>query len=404
MKENNMKNIYYLFAVCILIFSSIVNAQWVVDSIGIGNVSVRSLAYSGNNIFAGTINYGVYVSTNNGTSWNKTSLDDQFIYSLAVDGSNVFAGTYGNGIYLSTNNGTTWTQTSLIDQYVPSLAVSGTNIFAGVYYSGLYLSTDNGTSWSQTSLNSGDVYSLSVSGTNIFAGTYLNGVYYSTNNGITWTQTSLNNQTIYSLLIDGNNIYAGTYYSSGVYLSTDIGTSWAQTTLNNRSVYSFAINGNNILAGTDGYGVYLSTNNGTSWVQRNEGLEGVGVPFIYAFCITNNYIFIGTGNSVYKRSLDELTDVQSTSNELPKQFSLAQNFPNPFNTSTTIHFSVPSSEFVTLKVFDVSGNEVATLINEEKPAGSYEVNFNASQLTSGVYFYTINAGSFIETKKMILMK
>ncbi|MGB5288573.1 MAG: T9SS type A sorting domain-containing protein, partial [Ignavibacteriaceae bacterium] len=80
------------------------------------------------------------------------------------------------------------------------------------------------------------------------------------------------------------------------------------------------------------------------------------------------------------------------------------NYPNPFNPSTSIHFSIPSSEFVTLKVFDMLGNEVATIINEEKPAGSYQVEFNASQLSSGIYFYTINAGSFIETRKMILLK
>lgn len=90
--------------------------------------------------------------------------------------------------------------------------------------------------------------------------------------------------------------------------------------------------------------------------------------------------------------------------QIPTQYSLSQNYPNPFNPSTTIYFSVPSSEYVTLKVFDVLGNEVATLINEEKPAGSYQVDFKASQLSSGIYFYTINAGSFVETKKMILMK
>jgi len=90
--------------------------------------------------------------------------------------------------------------------------------------------------------------------------------------------------------------------------------------------------------------------------------------------------------------------------QIPTQYSLSQNYPNPFNPSTTIKFSILSSEFVTLKVYDVLGNEVATLVNEEKPAGSYEVNFSASQLSSGVYFYTINAGSFIETKKMILLQ
>ncbi len=90
--------------------------------------------------------------------------------------------------------------------------------------------------------------------------------------------------------------------------------------------------------------------------------------------------------------------------QIPTQYSLSQNYPNPFNPSTTIHFSLPSSDFVTLKVFDLLGNEVATLVNEEKYAGVYEVDFSASQLTSGVYFYTINAGSFVDTKKMILLR
>lgn len=85
-------------------------------------------------------------------------------------------------------------------------------------------------------------------------------------------------------------------------------------------------------------------------------------------------------------------------------FALLQNYPNPFNPSTTINFSVPSSEFVILKVYDVIGNELATLVNEEKPAGSYEVNFNTSKLSSGIYFYRIQAGSFVETKKMILIR
>jgi hypothetical protein len=95
---------------------------------------------------------------------------------------------------------------------------------------------------------------------------------------------------------------------------------------------------------------------------------------------------------------------------LPEQFTLEQNYPNPFNPSTTIKYSIPTSEFVTLKVFDVLGNEVATLVNEEKPAGSYEVEFSAVvtsrdlSLSSGIYFYTLQAGSFVQTKKLILIK
>jgi len=91
-------------------------------------------------------------------------------------------------------------------------------------------------------------------------------------------------------------------------------------------------------------------------------------------------------------------------NQIPTQYSLSQNYPNPFNPSTTINFSVLSSGFVTLKVFDVLGNEIVTLVNEEKSAGVYNVDFNAANLPSGTYFYKLNAGAFIESKKMILIK
>jgi hypothetical protein len=86
------------------------------------------------------------------------------------------------------------------------------------------------------------------------------------------------------------------------------------------------------------------------------------------------------------------------------EFALEQNFPNPFNPATTISFSIPFSEFTTLKIFDILGNEIVTLVNEEKQAGSYLVEFNASNLASGMYIYRLQAGSFTETKKMVLMK
>lgn len=86
------------------------------------------------------------------------------------------------------------------------------------------------------------------------------------------------------------------------------------------------------------------------------------------------------------------------------EFVLYQNYPNPFNPSTSIQYVVGSGQFVQLKVYDVLGNEIAILVNEEKPAGSYEVNFKASKLSSGIYFYKLQAGSFFETKKMILLR
>ena len=97
------------------------------------------------------------------------------------------------------------------------------------------------------------------------------------------------------------------------------------------------------------------------------------------------------------------TSVEDKENSI-SSFSLEQNFPNPFNPSTSIKYIIDSRQFVNLKVYDLLGREVATLVNEENPAGNYEVNFDASRLSSGVYFYKLKAGSFVETKKMILLR
>jgi enterochelin esterase family protein len=94
----------------------------------------------------------------------------------------------------------------------------------------------------------------------------------------------------------------------------------------------------------------------------------------------------------------------SDEESIPEEYFLSQNFPNPFNPTTTIKYSVPENSLVTLKIFDIIGNEVETLVNEEKSVGWYEIKLNANNLASGVYFYQIRAGSFIETKKMLLLK
>jgi hypothetical protein len=98
-----------------------------------------------------------------------------------------------------------------------------------------------------------------------------------------------------------------------------------------------------------------------------------------------------------------VTDVESEE-ALPLAFNLEQNYPNPFNPSTTIQYAISSRQFVTLKVYDILGNEVATLVNEEKSAGNYKVEFKGASLSSGIYFYQLSAGKFVETKKMLYLK
>jgi hypothetical protein len=101
---------------------------------------------------------------------------------------------------------------------------------------------------------------------------------------------------------------------------------------------------------------------------------------------------------------ERITDVSDENETFPTEYSLYQNYPNPFNPSTKIKYSVPQTSQVQIKVFDVLGNEIATIVKEEKPIGNYEVEFDARELSSGIYFYQLNAGNFVETKKMLLIK
>ena len=118
---------------------------------------------------------------------------------------------------------------------------------------------------------------------------------------------------------------------------------------------------------------------------------------------------ITTDSIIYKLIDFNPTNIREFNAEL-KEFNLSQNYPNPFNPSTKIIFTIPvtlsevDGSIVTLKVYDVLGNKVTTLVNEEKSAGTYEITWHTENLPSGVYFYRLQAGDFVETKKMVLMK
>jgi len=296
-----MKTVFRFLLVMFSLFTNINSsfAQWVQTN-GPGGGNVLSLAVNGTNLFAGTYGGGVFLSTNNGTSWTtvNTGLTNTIVRSLAVNGTNLFAGTNG-GVFLSTNNGTSWTEVNTglpTNTTVRSLAVNGTNLFAGTN-GGVFLSTNNGTSW--TAVNTGlptntTVRSLAVNGTNLFAGTYGGGVFLSTNNGTSWTtvNTGLTNTDVYSLAVNGTNLFAGTY-GGGVFLSTNNGTSWTAVTtgLTNTIVFSLAVNGTNLFAGTNGGGVFLSTNNGTSWTEVNTGLTNTTV---WSLAVNGTNLFAGT--------------------------------------------------------------------------------------------------------------
>ncbi|MCH8326235.1 MAG: aryl-sulfate sulfotransferase [Bacteroidetes bacterium] len=141
------------------------------------------------------------------------------------------------------------------------------------------------------------------------------------------------------------------------------------------------------------------------YVRVNEGM-GLFTPLTTIYDSVNSKLIVnnaGFGEYIFADDNSIVTGIE-TNKILPKYFSLSQNFPNPFNPTTTIEYSIHQNSFVNIVVYDVLGKVVQTLVNEEKTAGNYKITFNAKNLSSGIYFYTMKAGNFIEAKKLVLLK
>ena len=123
-----------------------------------------------------------------------------------------------------------------------------------------------------------------------------------------------------------------------------------------------------------------------------------GVIDFYTNVPANNYYITTEGNGL------TITAVNDTPSALPTIPELKQNYPNPFNPKTIIQYSLNELQFVSLKVYNLLGKEITSLVNQQKPAGNYKIEFDGSDLSSGVYFYRMEAGRFIDTKKFILIK
>ena len=240
--------------------------------------------------------------------WVQTSLNSSAALCLAVSGANLFAGTYERGIFLSTDGGTSWTEVNAglpkaSDNTVPlvrGFAAIGTYLFAGTPR-GVFLSTNNGTNWGGGNVEG--VMALAASGSYLFAGTINRGVFLSTDSGTTWTAANEGLRKFSALwgyhatmcfALNGQNLFIGTSgmtgpYGYGVFLSTNIGTNWTAVNgglpwypqFGDSGTYSgiscFAVSGSNIFAGTGEDGIFVSTNNGANWTAVNAGLTDTTV-------------------------------------------------------------------------------------------------------------------------------
>jgi hypothetical protein len=422
-----------LAAFIIIVAAHTTNAQWIHISVGLpSNVGVHSVVSNGATLLAVT-NGGVFSSTDNGMTWKEmtTGLVDKSVTAIAIGGTTIFAGTtdeWGNGgVFRSENNGSSWTSAGLSNETIMALTVFGTDLYAGTWSHGVFRSTDQGIGW--TAVNEG-LQNMSSSssifqyvrpvcfvwkGTKLFTGTYSEGVFYTDNYGKSWTNvcTGLRELSIGTLIMNGNNLFAGVTSFFGtpilinppsgrVYLFDDSGSIWIDPNMNFRyHINAFAVSGTKLFAGTEN-GVFLTTDNGAKWSAVNTGLTDT---LVYALSVSGTYLIAGTQTGIYRRPLDELiTSVEKPSTDEPLQFTLQQNFPNPFNPSTTIKYQLPATAIVHIEVFDLLGREIAILVNEIKQPGTYSVQWNASDMSSGIYFYRMQAGACTDTKKLLLLR
>ena len=417
--------------ICMLIIFYIIDAQaqlpgWTQISSGTSvdlySIHARkdSIAYASGS--GGTI----LKSTDGGLTWStlNTNVNAQLFDVFVFDEFNVIAVGDGGTIIKTTDGGFSWNSVaSGLPEDLFSVSFSGSyGICAGELLTIIY-SSDSGESWQISQTGQPNAFYCSwmlnrdigfVAGELLYA-TFNKPLFGKTNDsGKSWEFTDflLNGNEGTAHGINFTNEQTG-YICSAVWngqgaisKTTNGGTNW-NTTLFDHFLWSIdfpASDSNQTGYSVGDLGIILkTTNGGSTWQPQQSGtsLRLNKVYFVdqdFGFVVGENGLILRTtsGGEPVNRIYDELSEVNS--------FNLSQNYPNPFNPATSIQYAVVNRQFVTLIVYDVLGNKVATLVNEEKPAGEYEVEFDGSKLPSGIYFYQLKAGTFVETKKMILLK
>ncbi len=436
-----MKN-YIL--ILVFIFSGIIYSQnyWqrvdTLENIPPG-YTVQSLQITKNGyIYAPVSGKGVLRSTNNGQTWDtiNSGLTIGQINSFAEGANGVIylcvhwdnsIHPVNGGIFKSTNFGSSWVKTyqpstvSADDNYL--FVDDSSNIFRchittdskGHQYPGYSFSSDNMNTWYPVTglangLNTSFLAVSNVVKENMYAwvivGSQAN-FFKSIDRGRNWVNITpgLRVPSISSIMLNSFGHIFMLYRESGIYRSLDNGLSWTPyDNLLGRDLYINSMlidSGNHIFAGSSYWGVYMSIDYAQNWQKLTGGISNDSVKSLALS--PSGYLFAVTNSGGIFRSKDIATNIKSNPIFI-KEFTLSQNYPNPFNPNTTITYSIPERGNVKLTVYNSLGQVISELVNEEKPAGNFSVQFNAANLPSGVYFYSLKSGGFVESKKLILLK
>lgn len=397
-----------------------------------GTISNLNCVYFLNNTTGFIGGDGVILkTTNGGINWININNQNTFsTFSIQfVNNSTGFAGT-NNKILKTSNSGLFWDTT---------IFGGGRNLFflnSNIGYSNknndpfsVWKSTNSGTSWDSISqINTtntvNNIYFVDVntgfaSGTyfvNMFAGLYYADIWKTTNSGINWVVSFTSTMSTYFItvkkviFINSQTGYAvgsmGSPPSSYLFKTSNSGVNWNTIPISNQMLsLKFIGNETGWFCGWDGKILY--TLNGGSTILQQVSNTNAKLNDVYMIDNLTGFI-TGDNGVILKTTNGGITGLNPLSNYIPNNYSLSQNFPNPFNPSTQISFDIPKSSFVNLVVYDALGREIEQLVNEELNPGSYKYDWSAEggaiSYPSGIYFYKLQAGEFVQTKKMVLIK
>ena len=371
---------------------------------------------------------GLFKSTDGGINWENIGLVGEVLTDMVFIGFD--EGNYilsaSNGIHKSTDFGETWTHHTIGIEGLFITAIEkdrflGNEIVIGTATNGAFRSLDNGETWEQfgTGLENETVKQIFHFETQNFdyvwtATTQDGGFWKYDRSTNMWVQRNAGNE----ILSDDSALAGDSQGQLFLASSNEILTTYSsniqwEVEVKHKVVNGFAVTPyDQIFASSFGFGIRTREPGATDWVDFSEGLPSddgfIDVSnivldidgFLWAAITPLNPAITG---GIFK-TINPVTDVEDISSEIPDRFNLEQNYPNPFNPGTSIQFSLPQTSYVTLEVFNTLGERVGVLASEELTAGTYNYSWDAAGLTSGIYFYKLQAGNFIETKKMVLLR
>lgn len=396
----------------LLLFHAGVTAQNWQQVPEIGSRYVNAVVEHGTELYAAS-DSTIYRSSDGGTTWQPTVQQPASfeLHTLLSVGTFLYLGTRGDGVFRSPDGGQSWQEinTGLTGnaQSITEFAVRGDSLYASTNGDGIYvLNLLNPTAWS--AFNDGlfqlGANSIIANGNTLVAGIGQY-VFHRPHTATQWSYAVFDsqfNRTPLKLFQHGPNIFLGT--TGGVYRGNSDGTLWERadiTQFPNQDIVAFTANGPRLFAGLS----YLAQH----WIFSTDDLGGTWDVRAHEFAdlltlsVGQGKLWAGRTDGLWWLDLTAV-GIKEAGVTDPKEFRLLQNYPNPFNPSTTITYIVASRTSVSLKVYNVLGGVVATLADGMKEAGSYEVNWDATGLPAGVYYYRLSTEQHTAVAKMLLMK